>query len=572
MNFIKKLLFYLMAVVFLSSSLAVAAEPPGSSIGAQSERFQEDAREKQDFLEAKKVKKPQIKIEEPEKKKEEAPKVQFMLREVALQGATLFSTKELAKFYQPSLNQKVNFDDLNTIAQKIKAYYFSKGYWTTLVFLPAQDVKDGKVIIQIAEGKMGELKVEGNRWFSKWLIRRYAHTHSGELLNMARLQKGIQRLDENSDIEIKAVVDKGEKPQTSDVVLQVKDHFPWHIGFSEDNSGMRLTGKARSSISLRGSNVFGLNDSLFSNTMLTSRSVGQAVNYEIPLNTYGTKAGFNFSYFSMRLGKEFKAASIKGYSSTYTPYLSQALYSDENYQASANMGLEIKSIKRRQDANQTTNDQLRLPYLGFDLSALDRFRGQTSFSPQMTFGTQNFIGASIRNHPSASRAGTGGFFANYTQTLKRIQAMPWNTYLVLKSLFQAPSRSLPSSEQFQLGGMNSVRGYPEGDYSADIGAQLNADWVCPLAFLPEKWKVPYTGISVGKQLEVVGFTDLGGGKLKRVLPGERQEKFLMGVGGGFRIHLWNNLYVRLEWAQAVGDQPTGGSGPSRLPYGIQSEI
>jgi hemolysin activation/secretion protein len=571
MSLLKKVLLYPMAIVLFCCPLASAAIPPGDNIGAQSERFQADTKARKDFLEAKKVKKPKVEVEEPEKKKEQPSGVQFHLREVILQGATLFPAKELAPFYQPLLNQSVRFDDLNAAAQRIKAYYFSKGYWTTLAFIPAQDVKDGKVTIQVAEGKMGELKIEGNKWFPKRLIRRYVHVKSGELLNMDRLQKGIQTLDENSDIEIKAVIDKGEKPQTSDVILKVKDRFPWHLGVSTDNAGTRLTGKSRTSLSLRSSNVLGLNDSLFSNTMITSRSFGQAVNYEIPVNTYGTTVGFNYSYFAMSLGKEYKAADIKGYSNTYTPYLSQALFTNESYQASVNAGLQIKCIKRSQDLVQTSDDQLRLPYLGFDLSALDRFRGQTSFSPQISFGTQDFLGASARDHPSASRAGTGGFFANYTQSLKRIQAMPLKTYLVLKSQFQVPSHTLPSSEQFQLGGINSVRGYPEGDYSADIGASFNADWVCPLTFLPEKWQVPYAG-SIGKLIDVVAFTDLGGGKLKKVLPGELHDKFLMGVGGGFRIHLGNNLYLRLEWAQAIGDRPTGGSGPANFHFGVQSEV
>lgn len=572
MRVIRKVLFSLFIAVFVYSPPLRAEDPQGSGIGVQSERFQEDTQRKKEFLEAKKVKKPEIKVEEPEKKPPAPAAVQFELREIILKGATLFPEEKLTKFYQPYLNKKVSFEDLETIAERIKAHYFNKGYWTTLVFIPEQDIQGGKVIIQIAEGRMGELKIEGNRWFSESLVRRYSRLEGGDLLNMAHLQRNILRLDENSDIEIKAVVEKGEQPETSNVVLTVKDQFPWHLGVSTDNAGTRLTGKGRAGISLRGSNVFGQNDSVFSNTMFSGRSFGQAVNYEIPVNAYGTKLGFTMSYFSMRLGKEFKAAGIKGFSQSYTPYLSQELYLSENYQASVNAGLDIKRINRRMDANRTNLDELRLPYFGFDFSALDRFHGQTTFTPQVTFGTQHFLGASGKNHPSASRAGTGYPFTKYEQTLKRIQRMPWDSYAITRCQYQAASRTLPAAEQFQLGGINSVRGYPEGDYSADWGATLNVDWVFPIYVIPETWKLPRSTTPLRKQIEAVGFTDLGKGKLKKVIPGEKKSKFLMGVGGGFRVHLWNNVYVRFEWAKSVGDRPTGGAGPSTFHFAIQSEV
>ncbi|MFH1848539.1 MAG: ShlB/FhaC/HecB family hemolysin secretion/activation protein, partial [Candidatus Omnitrophota bacterium] len=197
--------------------------------------------------------------------------------------------------------------------------------------------------------------------------------------------------------------------------------------------------------------------------------------------------------------------------------------------------------------------------------------GQTTFSPRITFGTERFLGASDRGHPSASRAGTGGFFVKYEQSLRRVQRMPFESYMTIRSQFQLASRTLPSLEQMQFGGMYSVRGYPEGEYMADAGASLNMDWFFPAYIIPKTWKLPYSDTPLRNQIEPVIFMDMGGGVLMKNLPGERKNMFLMGIGGGLKVQIGRNLYLRLDWAQRIGDRPTPGSGPSTFHMMFQFE-
>ena len=150
--------------------------------------------------------------------------------------------------------------------------------------------------------------------------------------------------------------------------------------------------------------------------------------------------------------------------------------------------------------------------------------------------------------------------------------MPWDGYLSLRSQFQIASRTLPSSEQFQLGGANSVRGYPEGDYLCDTGAHLNADWVMPMYLIPKEWKLSGSDIPLRHQIEPVIFADIGGRGQKKMIGGERRGKFLAGAGGGLRIRFFNKISCRLEWARRVGNRPTSGSGPSSFYITFQSEI
>lgn len=560
----------ILLLIFACNKCVFAQDiPAGQEPGAQIERYKKDVEREKKRLEYKERKVPEIKVEE------EKPKLQihgpsFVLKEVKITGSTIFKQEAFRGVFEQYLDKKVTFQDIEKIAGNIEAKYKEKGYFTTTVYIPEQEVKNGVIEVRVAEGKMGRLEVEGNKWFSAEFIERFFHVKKNEILNIKTVQRDILRLNNNPDLEIKTVISKGKDPQTSDISLKVQSRLPWHVGFLQDNRGSRLTGKYRSMLFTRSSNVSGLGDTLFISSLYSGKSFGQSVSYNIPLGTYGTKFNFDATYFKMRLGKEYKSFEITGNTQIYTPYFSWELALTESFEADLNLGLDIKSIKKKSLGEVDSNDQLRQPFFGFDFSKTDS-SGQTTFSPKFNFGTSGFLGASHRNHPTSSRAGTGGFFFKYEQSLNRIQRMFSDSYISIRTQLQLASHTLPSSEQFQLGGADSVRGYPEGDYSADAGGSVNIDWFFPMYLIPKTWKLPAQTVSLRRQIEPVVFIDFGGGKLKKVLSGEGKDKFLAGLGAGLRLN-FKLFSLRLDWAKRVGDRQTSGSGPSTFYFTFQSEI
>lgn len=573
---IKDGVFFLLVSLspFFLYSPASAAVPPGDEPGAQASRFQSEAIGERQTVEKKKVKKPDIEVKEEETPAPAAKGPSFILKGLKVTGSTLFKDEEFLPVYESYLDKSVTFQDLDGIAKKITAKYKEKGYLTTTAYIPEQDIGAGKVEIKVAEGKVGDLTVEGNKWFTAPLVKKYIRVKKNELLNLFVLQRDLLQLNQNSDLEVKTVIAAGREPGTSDIVLKVKDKYPYHAGVSVDNQGTRLVGKWRDSFSFRSTNLTGRNDSVFFTTLMGKLSAGNFGSYAIPLNTTGLKLGMDFTVFTTKLGSEYKAQDITGISQMYTPHLTGDIYLSEDFQADVDSGLEIKSIKKFTQGNTTSNDQLRLPYMGFNFTKVDTIGGggQTTFSPKFTFGTSHFLGASKFDHPTASRDGTGGFFFKYEQTIRRTQRMPQESYISIRSQFQTTSATLPSSEQFQIGGMSTVRGYPEGEYIADIGASLNVDWFFPCYLFPKDYKLPYAEAPLRQQIQPVIFMDLAGGKLKRAFPGERPIRFLMGLGGGLKIQYNRNVFLRLEWAGRVGDRPGGGQGPSNFHMSFQLEV
>ena len=564
------------SILFSAASL-FAVQPPsqGDQTGAQASRFQSEAERAKARVEKKPLKKPQIDIEAEKPKTEAEAGPAFMLKGVKIIGASIFKPEEFKGTYEPYLGKEVTFRDVETIAGKIKEVYGKKGYLTTIVYVPEQNIVDGVVELRISEGTAGEVKVEGNKWFSGSLISKFIHVKKNELLNVFRLQRDLLRLNQNADLEVKAVLEQGKETGASDIVLKVTDKFPYHAGTSVDNQGTRLVGKYRDSLSFRSSNLTGLGDTVYYSTIMSATSSGNFVTYAIPVDTYGTKAAFDLTQFFSKLGQEYKGYDITGTTEIYTPHMSGEIYLSDIFQASVDAGLEIKSVKKQTMGRVTTNDQLRMPYFSFNLSKMDSFLGggQTSFSPKATFSTSNFLGASKVNHPTSSRKGTGGFFAKYEQSVSRFQKFLYESYMILRSQFQFASHTLPPSEQLQMGGAYSVRGYPEGDYLSDYGATFSAEWYFPCYLIPKEWKLPHADQPLRYQIEPVIFFDLGGGGLMKVNPGEIDAKVLMGLGGGVKVHFNRNMFLRFDWAQAVGgDGPAQGNGPSNFYITLQFEV
>jgi hemolysin activation/secretion protein len=292
------------------------------------------------------------------------------------------------------------------------------------------------------------------------------------------------------------------------------------------------------------------------------------------LDTYGTKIAVDYTYFYTDLKKEYELSNIIGKTHILVFRILKELGLSDYFQIDADMGIEIKSVHKRTSGSITTNDQLRMPYIKFDITKIDAFLGggQSTFSPKFTFNIKDDLGSSSHDHPSASRNGTGGGFYKYEQGLQRIQRMPFESRLSLNSQSQWTSDNLPSSEQFQLGGANSIRGYPEGDYICDMGTSLNIEWIFPMYLIPKECKLGRSETPLRNQIEPALFVDIGAGKLNNDLSGETSHKYLAGAGGGLRIRFNNNMYAKLDWAKHIGDRQAHGMSESTFHMSIQFEL
>ncbi len=123
----------------------------------------------------------------------------------------------------------------------------------------------------------------------------------------------------------------------------------------------------------------------------------------------------------------------------------------------------------------------------------------------------------------------------------RQQVVSNDAVLVLKGSGQLSTVSLlPSPEQFQIGGMSTVRGYPEGMLIGDHGDLVSAELNFPLP-LPEP---EVLGFSPRKALQGFVFADHGGAfPYKGNNESINKNDFLTGVNVGVGLNLNFTKYL-----------------------------
>ena len=574
----KFFIFVLMITVAFGTPLASAAVTTDSrdTAGAEQERSRENlAREKaaQD-IDKRLSQKDAVAQEEEQIKEQDAAGPTFVLKQVKFSGNEHFTDAELQPVVKEYIGKKVGLGTIKKMALTVKSFYREKGYIAAYVYVAPQDINSGTVELQVIEGKLGAVEIKGNKWFSERTLRRMSRLHPGNVVYYNDLRSALSFFNKNRDLKVTSLLKPGREPKTTDVELDVKDKFPVHLSTDVNNLGTRDTGKDRWGVGLTDTNLLGLMDELTTRFQIGDGSVGTSTRYTVPLHSSGTLLSLGYSYSHVHLQNAFKPLDIEGNAHTYSVDISQPVYSvnlpkDIFMEWTLNTGFDIKSIENKVLNNITGKDEFRILNVGATGEFTDKW-GKLYLPNTFSFGFPSFLGSSNVHEPAASRAGTGGQFFVYRGSAIRYNRLPYDMLLTLRGSWQMTPDDLPSSEQFHLGGAFSVRGYSESAYLADYGGTFSTEVMVPSYFFPKDWKLPYSSEPLRQQIQGVAFFDMGAGGIRHPQPGEADSRTLAGMGGGIRIHLYDKVYGRFQWAGRTGAKIGSGS-DSAFYYGISAE-
>lgn len=477
---------------------------------------------------------------------------------VAVEGATLLPDADVKSLTDPIINKTVTLYDLRKVALAITRWYRGKGYVTSRAFIPAQAVEKGLVRIRIVEGKVGQIKIEGNRWFSAELLRSYVRILPGDILWMPKLEESLVQLNAHPDRKVKLVLAPAAEPETTDIVLQVSDNKPFHASYGVDTLGTKETGLIRQSIDVSHGNLTGKDDQILVRGILSEFGgiKGGALSYLRPINSSGVLATFDVSGVTSSVGGDLKGLLARGDAVTISPGLVIPLVRRTYWELELVPGFDFKRIRTYLDDRTSSKDDLRVFRLGTNLLQQDtKGSGRGLFTQELRVGIADFLGGSHPEDVAASRAQAGGSFVRWLVNLARVQQGPYGTSLVLRGSSQVASHRLVPAEQMRLGGFDSVRGYPEGEFLADYGYQTTVEVRAPLErLIPGPSSDKLLAGRLRRSLQLVGFWDFAEGFLKGAQLGEDKDMRLSGVGCGFRLRPTAESVIQTDFGWAVGDR------------------
>lgn len=480
-----------------------------------------------------------------------------------VEGSSLLPKEKLDEVLRVYEGKNLTLDQMKEAAADVTSLYQRSGYYLVRAIIPQQAFDTGEVRMQVVEGKIGDIKVEGAEYYDPEFIReRFQVAVEDRQFRAEDFTRAMALLNEMSDLEVKAVLSPGKEPGTADVTLKVKDALPLHASLDYNNYGTPQTGQNRIGLDVEAGNL------AFQGDMLTVRGVlgfpsrnntFYQAQYMAPVNLNGTTMGFSYANGAFAVSQGLGAIlDVRGNANVFT--LSAAHPLDRDLDFSSNIGL---AVAHKDIINNFFGGALPFSHDNYTMSKLTYsgdWRGPEGRTLLQGSWAQG-LGGTPASDPLISRAGAGGNFARFNFDLARIQRLDEGLYLVLRGSAQYATMPLYVGEQFALGGPDTVRGYQQAELLGDnaylLGAELR--W-SPLEDEPDK-------------LQLVAFLDHGGVGLRQLQPGDLAAgSHLTGAGVGFRWALAPRTNLRFDLGFPLTARPGRSVGDPAVYVGLQTKF
>jgi hemolysin activation/secretion protein len=355
--------------------------------------------------------------------------------------------------------------ELKEFIGSINQWYRNNGYITARALLPPQEIKGGILKVLLIEGLTGSVKILGNRNTREDYILDRVSVPKGKLLDINRLDKKLAWFNGINDIKIRIKLQAGEKPGTTDCFMLVYEPEDKQCSLFIDTAGNKGTGETRSGIIYTDASISGRRDAFSMTALMTNSSKAVMAAYNFPINRYGTKASVYYNVNNLLIDND--SIGIHGESNLAGVSLSHPLTVRPRFRSEVICDVQQQESKNRISGVNFVDDNEERFSLGCSL--LRRSASQALYlKPMVSLCDYNGLGEAkkVRKY----------LLDGVWQKIKS-----GNQQIDLKIAGQKTTDDyLPSSDQFFLGGLYSVRGYDESIISGDSGLNLKLDYSLPL--------------------------------------------------------------------------------------------
>jgi len=410
------------------------------------------------------------------------------VKEINITGNTVVSKEEMREVMilqeGQIFSQKILKNDLTRISQ----LYKDRGYLLANIKEINFD-EQGKLWITVSEGYLEKILVEGNNKTKEKVITREINIKPGDLFDFEKVKKSLQKiynLGYFEDVTMK--LDPGSEEDSVVLVIKVIEKNTGKFGIGAGyNSEEGLMGFA----SIEEMNLFGGGQKVEAKLELGGRTTYKVSFLEPWLANTPTSLGFDI-YDTTRHQEDKEGEEIIAEYDEVK--LGGRLIFGRKISDSINLGLELKTERVNYDLISGT-----LPE--------DTNEGLTnSLMPTFTYDTRdNVFDPTSGWYNSLSIEKAGGFlegdydFTKYNLTLraylstdffkdifniggfKKITDNLSKGVLAFRAMGGMADTDLPSFAAYQVGGMNTVRGYDLGEFSGDKSLVFNVEYRFPLA-------------------------------------------------------------------------------------------
>jgi hemolysin activation/secretion protein len=478
-----------------------------------------------------------------------APSVQptignLYVREYRVTGSNLLNPVVIGDIVYPFLGPGRTTDDIEQARSALEKAYHSKGYQAVSVTIPQQTGRRGIIRLEVVETKVGQLRVNGAKWYLPSNIRKRAPSLApGTVPNFEDIQRDIIALNKSADLRVTPRLTPNLDPALIDFDLDVEDHAPLHGSLEVNNRYSDNTVPLRLNGSLSYSNLWQLDHTLgFSFQIAPERledgevysafySVSLPGFEDTTLTFIGTKQSSDIS----TLG----GAAVVGRGHVLGFRVTTPLPQGKSSTHSLSAGLDYKHFDENLTLGSST---IRTPieYYPLSLSYAGSWVGKKSFTNLNLGLNWHFRGlGSDTTTFDNKRYNADGSYIYVRGDLAHTRDLPRGFQVMAKVSGQIANNPLISSEQLSGGGQSSVRGYLESSALGDNGVFGTLEVRSP-SFIGKHTKEA-TAKEKGNEWRVYAFVEGGRLTLNQALPEQQEIYDLASVGLGTHVKLWEHL-------------------------------
>ena len=473
-------------------------------------------------------------------------------RGIVLKNVTVPSEPDFRKFTSAYLGQRLTKEKLDALINDIIFFYRAHDRPIIDVIVPAQEITNGNLQVALLEGKVGQVTVTGNRWFSSEEIASGVTAKPGQPVSARELQKDLDWINQNPFRSTDLVYRPGAMLGQTDLILKTSDRFPVRFYTGYEDSGNAPTGFDRYLAGFNYGDLFGIGQQL--NYQYTTSGNGEGLrahsaSYIVPLPWQNTLTFFG-SYVDTKgqvpplFGLQGTSYQISGRYSIPLPTFTFS--SKVNYKHTFSAGFDYKynndSLQFGGTPAPGTLYDVDQFVIGYSGTLTDPY-GHLTINDQLYVSPGNWGGNNNDAAFSTAHGGANSAYVYNNLVLERLTKLPADWALVLRGTLQTSNGNLVPSEQLGFGGYDTVRGYDEREVNADEGYIFTTELRTPPVSLGE-----FFGSQVFKdQLQFLAFWDYGAAYNFAPLAGEAAEIPLSSLGLGVRYNINTYVAVRFDY-------------------------
>jgi hemolysin activation/secretion protein len=514
---------------------------------------------------------------------DEAPAEPYVVRQFQLVGAQdrpeegIGVAQIQSVFLDPMVAQQspqgYTLAQMEQIASNITRFYQQRGFITTQVFIPAQDVTDGVIKVQVLEGRLGDVVPKGNELYSARTIERAFAPMEGVPIRRADLTAALLRLEMKYPgfTPGARTLQPGKEVGTSDLVIDVQREDRFEFDIAADNWGTESSGEYRAQFGVTVNNLLGRADQLrlygiyaFDPSDSDRSNLYGGLAYDFAATARSRiSASYSTNYINLRSDVQ-DVEPATGESQIADVFWRWDAELTKLTDFTLGLGVSRQSASYEFDQGGTfAEDDLFIAIADASLlgiEARERFGAINTLYMSWSHGFNDTLGA-MGEHDAAedpvgpSRATATGEFDKLLVNYQRLQRLGKSSDLLIRLSAQLSGDVLVPLQQLALGGPDTVRAYSSAERLADTGGFASLEWILRapgfadcLAFDGHKW---------GDILQFSLFIDYGYGELNEPTPTDAEfgldEFDLAGWGGAVQLSVPDGIFARLDVATSITD-------------------